>query len=142
MISAHPIASSTLCLGRGIRGDVRSPYGELIEAINKSEAAVLSVDVPSGLNSMTARPQSLHSRRSPVTFVCQKTGFQNPAAKDYTGTIEVRPIGLPVDWVVGRLGHDAGVPYDSSPTSGGGGRASVASSGGGQRSVGRSIDER
>lgn len=92
-------------LGTGIRGDVRSPYSGLIDAINQSEASVLSVDVPSGLNSDDGTTSGPCIRADhTVTFVCQKTGFKNPAAKDYTGTIEVRPIGLPVDWVVGGFG--------------------------------------
>ena len=40
-------------LGTGLSGEVRSPYLELIQAINASDCPVLCVDIPSGLSADT-----------------------------------------------------------------------------------------
>ncbi len=86
-------------LGTGIRGNVRSPYLELIEAINASPARVLSVDVPSGLDCDlgTASGVCIHADRT-VTFVGRKRGFDIPESKQFTGDVSVAHIGLPQHW--------------------------------------------
>jgi hydroxyethylthiazole kinase-like uncharacterized protein yjeF len=87
-------------LGTGIRGNVRSPYLELIEAINGSPARVLAVDVPSGLDCDlgTASGVCIHADRT-VTFVGRKRGFDIPESKRFTGDVSVAHIGLPQHWI-------------------------------------------
>jgi len=87
-------------LGTGVRGSVRPPFDELIAAINSSDADVLAVDVPSGLNSDTgvAEGECVRARRT-VTFVGQKQGLLKPSAREWCGQVTVAHIGLPLPWV-------------------------------------------
>src|SRR5581483_2631384 len=43
-------------LGTGLQGTVREPFDRVIHAINESEALVIAVDIPSGLDCDTGRP--------------------------------------------------------------------------------------
>ena len=88
-------------LGTGIRGDLRSPYREVVESINLSPACVLSIDVPSGLDADQGEPcgVAVHADVT-VTFVATKAGFRNESAKSYLGHVEVRHIGIPLRWLI------------------------------------------
>ena len=93
-------------LGTGFEGDVREPLASLIEGINgASKAAVVAVDVPSGLDCDTGRPCNATIRADlTVTFVAGKVGFATETARAYTGEVVVADIGAPselVDRVVG-----------------------------------------
>jgi len=82
--------------GTGLRGNVREPFGNIIGAINASGKSVLAVDIPSGLDCDTGLPlgptiKAAHT----ATFVAQKVGFANPAAKEYLGRVHVVDIGAP-----------------------------------------------
>ncbi|MEP3479215.1 MAG: NAD(P)H-hydrate epimerase [Fuerstiella sp.] len=86
-------------LGTGITGNPRPPYADVINSINQSEARVLAVDVPSGLNAQTG------SAGSPtvvadhtITFVGTKVGFETLSGQRQTGQVSVAPIGLPLYW--------------------------------------------
>ncbi|MEZ6133069.1 MAG: NAD(P)H-hydrate epimerase [Planctomycetaceae bacterium] len=87
-------------LGTGVSGAVREPFAGIIASINESDAAVLAVDVPSGLNcdTGTAAGECIRADRT-VTFVGPKEGFLNPAAAAFTGIVSVAHIGLPTEWV-------------------------------------------
>ena len=87
-------------LGTGIRGTLRSPFLEIVEAINQSFARVLSVDVPSGLDADTGKPCGAAVRAEvTVTFVATKAGFRFPLALPYLGRVVVRQIGVPQRWL-------------------------------------------
>lgn len=88
-------------LGTGIQGNLRTPYAETVNALNESDAQVLAVDIPSGLDAQTGKPgnPTVVANRT-VTFVGMKTGFHTADAKDYTGDIDVAPIGLPLNWTI------------------------------------------
>ena len=87
-------------LGTGIRGTLRSPYFEIVEAVNKSTAHVLSIDVPSGLDSDTGEPCGVAVRADvTVTFVASKAGFRFEHAIPYLGRVVVRHIGVPQRWL-------------------------------------------
>ncbi len=87
-------------LGTGTRGTLRSPYPEIVEAINQSAARVLSVDVPSGLDADTGIPCGVAVRADvTVTFVATKAGFRFPHALPWLGRVEVRQIGVPQRWL-------------------------------------------
>lgn len=91
-------------LGTGIQGDPRDPYADVIESINHSQAKVLAIDVPSGLNAETgiAGSPTVIANQT-ITFVGMKVGFQNVEASIHTGQISVAPIGLPLGWVLNFL---------------------------------------
>lgn len=84
-------------LGTGLSGSVRSPYLAWIEAINQSERPVLAVDLPSGMDCNTGKPLGACVKASrTATMVAPKLGFENAAAAQWTGPVEVVGIGLPL----------------------------------------------
>ncbi|MDA1231344.1 MAG: NAD(P)H-hydrate epimerase [Planctomycetota bacterium] len=91
-------------LGTGIYGTLRSPFHEIVEAINQTTAQVLSVDVPSGLNANTGQPCGIAVKADvTVTFVAKKAGFRFAHAIPYLGDVVVRQIGIPQKWLSGWL---------------------------------------
>ncbi len=87
-------------LGTGIRGELRPPYNNWAQAINASQAHVLAVDVPSGLNCDDGSCGADCVRAElTVTFVGMKRGFLAPTASTYTGRIVVAHIGIPQLWI-------------------------------------------
>lgn len=92
-------------LGTGTRGGIRPPYDAVIEAINRTPASVLAVDLPSGLDCDTGRPLGPCVRADiTVTFVAEKKGFGSETASEFTGQVHVVGIGAP-----GRLLREMGV---------------------------------
>ena len=85
-------------LGTGARGEPRAPFDAAIKWINAREAKTqaLAVDLPSGLDCDTGRPAT-HTVRADhtCTFAAMKSGFTQPSAKPYTGTVHVCDIGIP-----------------------------------------------
>ena len=74
--------------GTGIRGEVRSPARELLEAINASGADVVAVDVPSGVNPDTGKHGEVYVRAGrTITFHKRKKGM--------AGDVHVHPIFSP-----------------------------------------------
>ncbi|GAB5443842.1 MAG: NAD(P)H-hydrate epimerase [Fuerstiella sp.] len=87
-------------LGTGIRGAPKEPFATAIDAMNDSAAAVLAVDVPSGLDCDTGEAAGSAVRAdTTVTFVANKQGFQTDTGRRHTGEIHVAHIGLPVWWI-------------------------------------------
>jgi NAD(P)H-hydrate epimerase len=83
--------------GTGLSGPVRPPLDGAIEAINRSPARVLAVDIPSGLDCDSGRPLGATVRaHHTVTFAAQKTGFANPEARTWLGHVHLVDIGVPV----------------------------------------------
>ncbi len=91
-------------LGTGFAGDVRSPLDKVIEAINNAEdAAVIAIDVPSGLDCDTGVPSNATVRaEATVTFVATKAGLARSDA--YTGRVHVVDIGAPAEIIQAVLG--------------------------------------
>jgi NAD(P)H-hydrate epimerase len=85
--------------GTGLNSPPRQGFTELVAAIADSENAVLAVDLPSGLDCDTGEPLggvAVVADRT-VTFVAEKLGFANPAARRYLGEVAVGDIGCPRD---------------------------------------------
>ncbi len=83
-------------LGTGAKGIPQPPISLAIERMNASTAATFAVDLPSGLDADTGEPgQPTIVADLTCTFVARKTGFDNPRAQAYLGTIEVAEIGVP-----------------------------------------------
>ena len=102
--SADVIVDSLL--GTGARGAVRTPFDEWIHTINESPVNVLAVDLPSGLDCDAGTAAGACVRADvTVTFVAQKRGFQNPDSAAWTGRVVVEQIGVPWNWIAGRLRH-------------------------------------
>lgn len=80
--------------GTGFKGDVLSPYKEIINEINKSKAHKISVDINSGLNGDNGLADI--AVKSDVTFAIEapKTGFYLNDGKDYINNIKTLKIGI------------------------------------------------
>ncbi len=83
-------------LGTGLSGSVRSPYLDWIKAINESERPVLAIDLPSGLDCNTGKPLGACVKATrTATMVAPKLGFENAAATQWTGPVDIVDIGIP-----------------------------------------------
>ena len=83
-------------LGTGAEGEIREPFASIIETVNEADRLVLAIDVPSGLDADTGEalgPAILAART--VTLAAFKKGFENPAARQYTGEVVLADIGVP-----------------------------------------------
>lgn len=99
--------ADTICLDRydviidaifgiGIRGEIEGSDMDIIRAINESGKYVLSVDVPSGINSDTGGICGICINASKtVTFGAYKLGMLLYPAADYVGDVVVKPISFP-----------------------------------------------
>ncbi len=82
--------------GTGLEGPVRSPFDQVIQLINESQARVFAVDIPSGLDCDTGQPMGPTIQAShTATFVAMKQGFLAPDAGEWTGKVHVVGIGVP-----------------------------------------------
>ncbi|MBL8794784.1 MAG: NAD(P)H-hydrate epimerase [Planctomycetia bacterium] len=82
--------------GTGLTGPVRSPFDQVIAAINASGVRVFAVDLPSGLDCDTGQPLGATVRAShTATFVAPKQGFAAANAREWTGLVHTVDIGVP-----------------------------------------------
>ncbi len=75
-------------LGTGIHGNVKKPYSDYIDAINKSEKIIVSCDVPSGFGA-----DKIVKPKMTVTFHDIKDGM----TEKNCGKIVISDIGIPKD---------------------------------------------
>ncbi len=85
-------------LGTGFSGTLRQKELTLVRSINglASRALILAIDIPSGLSGLTGQPCPEAVRATAtVTFEAAKPGLVLPQAAPFTGSLHVRPIGMP-----------------------------------------------
>ncbi len=85
-------------LGTGFTGTLRPPLNKTIALINKlaKHSFVLSLDVPSGLNSLSGKVEDIAVKaHATVCFAAAKPALVLPCAKDHVGELYVRNIGIP-----------------------------------------------
>ncbi|MBY6203584.1 NAD(P)H-hydrate dehydratase [Halomonas denitrificans] len=83
-------------LGTGLDRAVRDDIAASLRAINESPAAVLALDVPSGLNADTGQPMGVAVRADvTVTFIAMKRGLLTGSAGDWTGELVLAPLDVP-----------------------------------------------
>ncbi|MBP7735787.1 MAG: NAD(P)H-hydrate dehydratase [Spirochaetes bacterium] len=83
-------------LGTGFAGAVRGEAAEVIRMINDSDSFVVSVDIPSGLGSDGAAPESEAVMADlTVTIGLPKISLVTYPGKEYAGTMRVVDIGFP-----------------------------------------------
>jgi NAD(P)H-hydrate epimerase len=90
-------------LGTGLRGPAEGRELELIREMNGGFplAAIVSVDVPSGLH---AEGESVHAAYT-VTLAAPKTELILPPTCDRAGAIAVAPIGIPREFIEDASDH-------------------------------------
>ncbi len=92
-LSPHVVVVDAI-LGTGLTGDVRKPASSAIDAINSSDAFVVSVDIPSGLDADKGVPLGTAVRADvTVTMAGPKAGFSKASARGYVGKVVVAEIG-------------------------------------------------
>ena len=83
--------------GTGLDRPVTDAAAERIAWINRQQATVVAVDVPSGLDCDRGEPLGPTIRADlTISMVALKQGFAEPAARSYTGKVVVVPIGAPI----------------------------------------------
>jgi NAD(P)H-hydrate epimerase len=101
-LSGHGLLVDAI-LGTGLTSDVRGLFKTVINFVNelnRTGIAVFAVDIPSGLNSDTGQPCGTCIRaQGTATFALAKIGqFTYPGA-EYSGTLEIIDIGIPMSVV-------------------------------------------
>ncbi len=81
-------------LGTGFTGEVRGMAKNAIEAINESDAYVISVDINSGMNGDTGEAVLAVRSDLTVSIGYLKTGLVTEAAKEYIGKLVNVDIGI------------------------------------------------
>lgn len=82
--------------GVGLTRDVGGIYAEAVECINSLEAAVVAVDVPSGIDADTGAVMGVAVQADvTITFGLNKIGIALFPGREYAGRVLVRDIGFP-----------------------------------------------
>ena len=80
--------------GTGFKGDVLSPYKEIINNINSSKAYKISVDINSGLNGDNGLASLAVKSDLTLAIEAPKTGFYLNDGKDYINNVKALKIGI------------------------------------------------
>jgi len=85
-------------LGTGFQGALRQDYLDWVTRINqfKDRALIMALDIPSGLSGLTGRADPTAVKADcTVTFGATKVGLFMPEAREFTGELHTRTIGIP-----------------------------------------------
>lgn len=89
--------------GIGLKDQVRQPYSDIINLINKSKKRVLSLDVPSGLDASTGKVLGVCIKATrTITFALPKTGMIKGQGLSYCGKVVIGDISIPPALLVRR----------------------------------------
>ena len=89
--------------GTGLKRKVEGVYKEVILTINKSGKHIISIDVPSGLDSDNGIELGAAVRANKtITLQLKKNGFLNEQSRQYCGKIKIVDIGIP-DFVINKF---------------------------------------
>jgi NAD(P)H-hydrate epimerase len=99
-VTSRAVLMIDAVFGTGLSEPPRPPFPDLVAAVNKSGVPVLAIDLPSGMDCDTgeALGACIKANRT-ITFVAEKTGFENPHAAQYTGQVSVGSIGCPIELI-------------------------------------------
>jgi NAD(P)H-hydrate epimerase len=94
-------------IGYGLRGPPRGWNREMINAMNKNNAEVISLDVPSGLDSTTGEIHiSCVEAAATLTLALPKKGLLKAEAQKVVGSLYLADIGVP-DILYREMGIEA-----------------------------------
>ena len=83
-------------VGTGVKGLLRPPILQAVEALNRMGGFKVAVDIPSGIDADTGEVLGACVKADlTVTFHCEKIGFKK--AREYLGEVVVKPIGVPAE---------------------------------------------
>jgi NAD(P)H-hydrate epimerase len=102
-------------IGYNLSGPPRDRGLDLINWMNSQEATVVSLDVPSGLDSATGRaPGAVVSAAATMTLALPKWGVVGAEAGPYVGDLYLADIGVPASLYREAFGIDVGGLFDGS----------------------------
>lgn len=82
--------------GTGLNRKIEGIFNKVIDEINNSNKYILSIDVPSGLNSDNGLiMENCIKANKTISFEVYKTGFLQYGSDLYTGDVVVEEIGIP-----------------------------------------------
>ena len=82
--------------GIGLERDLAGMYLELVKQVNRMEVPILSLDIPSGLDSETGQPFRAAVRADhTLTFIGLKPGLFTAYGPDYCGQVHLDTLNLP-----------------------------------------------
>jgi len=83
-------------IGYGLTGDPRGAIADWIRQVNDTARSVLSLDTPSGLNTITGIPGNPCIRATAtMTLALPKTGLKTPGALKVVGDLYLADISVP-----------------------------------------------
>ncbi len=87
--------------GTGFRGEVQGSYKQAIELINSCGRNVISVDMPSGINTDNGKEANAFVKADcTITFCCKKPGQLLGAGREASGRVIVSSISMPEDCIL------------------------------------------
>lgn len=93
--------------GTGLDRNIEGEWAKAIQSINQSNAKVVAIDIPSGLDANTGSVLGVCVKADlTVTFIGQKRGLFTGQARDYRGTLLFDDLSIPTD-VYSKLKTDA-----------------------------------
>jgi NAD(P)H-hydrate epimerase len=82
-------------IGLGLKGTIEGEMKEVIDKINQSSAKIISIDIPSGIDSDTGEIKGVAIKADQtVTFGALKFGHLLHPGKEYCGQIKVAPLSF------------------------------------------------
>lgn len=97
-------------LGTGLEREVTGPWREAIKAINQHPAAVLAIDIPSGLNADTGAIMGIAVHADvTITFIALKQGLFTGQGPNCCGTLRFADLDVPD--AIYRIIHPASRRY-------------------------------
>ncbi|UCH57486.1 MAG: NAD(P)H-hydrate epimerase [Candidatus Bathyarchaeota archaeon] len=95
-------------IGYGLVGDPRPPISEMIEWANYGGVQILSLDIPSGLDTTTGKAHSpCIMASSTLTLALPKKELLAEGAREYVGGLYLADIGIP-PFLYKEIGFDVG----------------------------------
>lgn len=92
--------------GTGISGNLKSPYSEIIEQLNRLKVFKIAIDVPSGLNADTGYAELAFKAHLTITLGGYKKGLFISSGSDFSGDIELKDIGVGNDFFESQTVHE------------------------------------
>lgn len=90
--------------GVGLSRNIEGSYAEVIGYMNQSKAAILAVDIASGVSADTGKVMGTAVRADKtVTFAFKKIGHVLYPGTEYAGSVSVKDIGITVDGFENQL---------------------------------------
>ncbi len=82
--------------GTGLNSDVRGFFRDVIDLVNSSKMPVISIDIPSGLNTDTGKPCGVCIKAfATASFAFAKPGHILYPGREFTGKLKIIDIGIP-----------------------------------------------